>query len=85
MTIVDKDGNEFIPENGQDQYSIDMLELCGKIKQLVTEIMIEKELTYFQAFGAISMFQSQMTATLLMGERSELARMEAAVATKEAE
>jgi len=77
MTIVDQDGNELKVDPKQDPYINDMLELTETIKKLVTEIMLEKDLTYFQVLGAVSTIQSQMVATLLTDERNIIVKQEA--------
>ncbi len=77
--IVDIHGNEAdteVPDNLKEaqvnEYMTETIQLATQIKDLVSQEMTEKQLTFLQALGALSMFHSKLTASLLEAEHKAI-------------
>ncbi len=72
MGIVDVNGEEVRTEIPVDDYLKGAVQLATKIRDMVSDEMINEKLTFMQTLGAVSMFHSQLTATLLEGESNAI-------------
>jgi len=75
--IVDMNGEEVITNIPVDDYLKGAVQLATKIRDMVADEMIDKKLTFVQTLGAVSMFHSQLTATLLEGESNAIKNADA--------
>ena len=73
--IVDVEGNKIEPEEF-DEYTQVMLKAVETLRNLVTEMIKDLDLTYFQTLGAVTSLQAQMVSTLMQREHLQASKEE---------
>ncbi len=73
--IVDAEGNKIEPEEF-DEYTQITLKAVETLRNLVTEMIKDLDLTYFQTLGAVTSLQAQMVSTLMQREHLQASKEE---------
>ncbi|KKK72561.1 hypothetical protein LCGC14_2902650 [marine sediment metagenome] len=73
--IVDAEGNKIEAEEF-DEYTQITLKAVETLRNLVTEMIKDLDLTFFQTLGAVTSLQAQMVSTLMQRERLQTSKEE---------